>query len=121
MSLLKVIYIHGWVHRPLLHPVKVGRARFLRRLRSGQASFRSTVNHVHKGVNSFSAAIAAISSKMWARKDLKRLFCCFYLLVQHKTTQLDDTKRDLERKDDTKRDLERKGNVPVVGHLSSYF
>ena len=82
--ILKVIYMHGWVHRPLLHPVKVGRARFLRRLHSGQGSFRSTVNHVHKGVNSFSAAIAAISSKMWARKDLKRLFCCFYLLVQHK-------------------------------------
>ena len=53
--------MHGWVHRPLLHLVKVGRARFLRRLRSGQGSFRSTVNHVHKGVNSFSAAIAAIS------------------------------------------------------------
>ena len=103
--------MHGWVHRPLLHPVKVGRARFLRRLRSGQGSFRSTVNHVHKGVNSFSAAIAAISSKMWARKDLKRLFLLFLLASSAQTTQLDDTKRDLERK----------GNVPVVGHLSSYY
>ena len=64
-----------------------------------------------KGVNSFSAAIAAISSKMWARKDLKRLFLLFLLASSAQTTQLDDTKRDLERK----------GNVPVVGHLSSYY